>query len=283
MNKPRLSPLWLHADGIALDYQRDLLGVAKTINGDIKEILFPWIDSNYITVRGDERNDSFTDSLAEIIAILSMAINPRINQVITKVPEYFSLTNKWSLRQYDKVKKKWFSTEKIVTATTSFTGVNVFEDEPWLARLSDAWVADNIDLIKSIPKQYHERVKGMVLRASIDGVNAKELKNQLRESFKIPKNRAELIAIDQISKLNSEMEMQRMAAIGGRVYQWADMDDGRVRLVHALRDNRYYDATKSAGHNAGQEIRCRCYKRWVHPDDVKNIDNVRILASTRDY
>ncbi|MGL5654014.1 MAG: phage minor head protein, partial [Vibrio sp.] len=115
------------------------------------------------------------------------------------------------------------------------------------------------------------------------GVNADDLKNQLIESFKITKNRAELISIDQISKLNSEMEMQRMAAVGGRVYQWADMEDGRVRTVHALRDNKYYDATKSAGHNAGQEIHCRCYKRWVHPDDVKNIDNVRVLTSTRDY
>lgn len=283
MNNIRLSPIWHHADGIALDYQRDLLRMVKKMNGDIKEVLFPWIDKNYRPIKSDEREDGFTEDLTSIIALLLLMLNPELTSVISRTPEYFALTNKWSNRQYDRVKKSWFGTEKIVTAKTAFGGVNVFVEEPWLKPMSEVWAARNVDLIKSIPAQFHERVKGMVLDASINGTNAKALKDQIREAFKMPKNRAELIAIDQISKLNSDLEVKRMEAIGGRVYQWQDMEDNRVRPIHALRDGRYYDAIKSAGHNAGQEIRCRCYKRWVHADDVKLIPSVRILTSNKDY
>lgn len=283
MDKIRLSPIWHHADGVALDYQRDLVRLSKKVTSDVQDVLFPWIDRNYYPIRADERDDGMSESLAEIITLLALIINPSLQSVIARLPEYYSLTNKWSVRQYDKVKKSWFGTDKIVQAKTAFGGVNVFIEEPWLKPLADIWTAQNVDLIKSIPAQYHERVKGMVLRASTEGLNAKALKKQLKESFKIPNNRAELIAIDQISKLSSDLEVNRMAAIGGRVYQWASMEDSRVRPVHALRDGRYYNATKSAGHNAGQEIRCRCYKRWIHPDDIKASMNIRALTSNKDY
>ncbi|CAB3660576.1 hypothetical protein LMG26696_03350 [Achromobacter pulmonis] len=150
-------------------------------------------------------------------------------------------------------------------------GVDVFKAEPGLARVLRPWEAENIGLIKSIPEQYLSNLHGRVVAAVRQGTSLRDMTKQVRETFDLPRKRAELIARDQIGKLNGDLTEYRQTNIGVKKYRWRGVLDDRERDEHVAREGQEFEWDKPpADGHPGKPIRCRCWAEAVLPalDDL---------------
>jgi len=144
--------------------------------------------------------------------------------------------------------------------------VDIFKAEPNLARMSAIWEAENIKLIKSIPAQYLDNLHGKVVAAVQKGTSLRDLTAQVRQTYDVPRKRAELIARDQVGKLNGQLTEYRQQNIGVEEYTWHGVLDSRERDEHVAREGERFrwDTPPPDGH-PGQPIRCRCWASAVLP------------------
>ena len=76
----------------------------------------------------------------------------------------------------------------------------------------------------------------------------------------LPKQKAELIARDQIGKFFGKLTENRANDIGITKYIWSTAHDAAVRSQHAANEGKIFSFEKgdSEGNNPGQAINCRC-------------------------
>ena len=124
----------------------------------------------------------------------------------------------------------------------------------------DKAVKDNVDLIKSIPKEYHDRITEAIDKGIVGGDDSQTLKQAIKEIGDVTESRASLIARDQTSKMLSSLNEIRQTEIGIDAYIWSTAGDDRVRETHAANDGkRFYwnDPPDETGH-PGEDVQCRC-------------------------
>lgn len=164
-----------------------------------------------------------------------------------------------------------FNAEQFHRTIRQAYGVDVFKAEPELRQLAAVWEAENIKLIRSIPAQYLDSLHGKVVAAVQKGTSLRDLTAQVRQTYKVPRNRAELIARDQVGKLNGQLTAYRQQNIGVAEYRWRGVLDERERDEHVAREGHVFrwDKPPEDGH-PGQPIRCRCWAEAVLPlfDDL---------------
>lgn len=147
-------------------------------------------------------------------------------------------------------------------------GVDVLRGEPWLADQLSAWEQVNLGLIRSLPQTAIDQIRTQVTQAVTQGQSLRELKAIIRERLDVADSRAELIARDQIAKLNADLTERRQRAIGVTSYVWRTMGDERVRPSHAAHNGKVFQWAKppaGTGH-PGNDVRCRCYADPVLPE-----------------
>lgn len=132
---------------------------------------------------------------------------------------------------------------------------------------------ENVLLIKSIPQEFHERIRESVMRSiQTDGFGSKTLLDEINQTNKVTKNRAELIAVDQTRKVNAAMNTERMKSVGVEKFEWIHSGGGaEPRELHLMYDGQIFemenppvidDRTGERGF-PGQLINCRCKMRPV--------------------
>lgn len=167
-----------------------------------------------------------------------------------------------------------FNRQQFHAVFRSVFGVDIFTTEPFLADLLAAWEAENIKLINSISSQYLDQLHGKIVAAVRAGKPSKVIAEVVRETFDLPRNRAKLIARDQIGKLNGQLTMARQKNIGVESYVWRTSLDERVREEHKAREGEKFswDEPPKDGH-PGNPINCRCSAEAVFPDleDLKGV------------
>lgn len=146
-------------------------------------------------------------------------------------------------------------------------GVDIVTAEPAIDALMRVWEAENLRLIKSIPTQYLENLQGRIVAAVARGETLRSLTAFVRETYRLPTERAELIARDQIGKLNGRLTGYRQTNIGVSEYRWRGTLDARERDAHVAREGKVisWDSPPEDGH-PGEPIRCRCWAEPVLPD-----------------
>jgi len=134
------------------------------------------------------------------------------------------------------------------------------------------FIKNNVSLIKSIPTEYFDKVETAIYRNFSQGGRAAKTINEIiplinqdiRKELKKAKNRAKLISLDQIQKLNGQLSQLRQTEIGLSEYRWRTMQDERVRPEHEAREGDVFkwNNPPSGGH-PGEAINCRCYAEPV--------------------
>lgn len=132
----------------------------------------------------------------------------------------------------------------------------------------EGWAALNVDLIRTIPARYFDRLRIAVEKAFESGTHPSTLAENLSDDYDISVNDARRIARDQLGKLNADVTRSRHEALGVRRYSWRTMRDGRTRDNHAVLEGQLIDyddppmgggtTALERGH-AGTGIECRCY------------------------
>lgn len=130
-----------------------------------------------------------------------------------------------------------------------------------------ASIAENVDLIKSIPAQYHKAVSGAVFRSITTGNGLKDLIPYLDRYKGITLRRARFIAEDQTRKAFNTINKGRMEQIGVGQYEWLHTGGSQhPRKLHQQMSGNIYRfdkppiIDKRTGERGipGQLPNCRC-------------------------
>lgn len=114
--------------------------------------------------------------------------------------------------------------------TESALGYEFRTSDPWWNDVRDSWINENVSLIRSVSDDYRTKVQETVSRGIRNGLSYKEITEQVKDvDEKVLKNRAKLIARDQIGKLNGQITKHKMEEVGLNIYEWLTAMDERVR------------------------------------------------------
>lgn len=152
--------------------------------------------------------------------------------------------------------------QRFYKAMENATGVNlnsIIQNEGLEDTLVGA-VNENVNLIKSIPDEYFKKIETVVWQNTTRGLKSSSLIKEIQKINNTTEKRAKLIARDQTSKLNSNLNEKRQKNLGIEEYIWRTSEDGRVRDTHRHNNGkrfRWDSPPKETGH-PGQDINCRC-------------------------
>lgn len=134
-----------------------------------------------------------------------------------------------------------------------------------------AVAAENVALIKSIPRKQLEQVEQKVWNAVRNGSDLDKLSQELRKVHGSTVQRAALIARDQNAKAKATIERVRQMELGITRAIWMHSHAGKEpRPTHVAMDGKeyaltdgMYDSDEGEWVHPGQLINCRCSNRPV--------------------
>lgn len=141
-----------------------------------------------------------------------------------------------------------------------------------VAEVVKASVAENVGLIKSIPAQYLDDVRGAVMRSITTGNGLADLQPYLVQQRGVAERRAKNIALDQTRKAYQSINAERMKAAGIKKFEWVHSGGGqKPRPLHVEMDGNIYsyddlpviDERTGERGIPGQAVNCRCTARPV--------------------
>lgn len=148
-----------------------------------------------------------------------------------------------------------------------------FQITPVMRDAMNATIAENVALIKSIPRQYSMEVEGIVMRGFTQGRDLRAITDDLQSRYGITHRRAANIARDQSNKLTATVTQARRVELGLFEAEWAHSHAGKVPRpshVKAGKDKARFDVRKGLLLDGqwllpGQAINCRCSSRTILP------------------
>jgi SPP1 gp7 family putative phage head morphogenesis protein len=174
--------------------------------------------------------------------------------------------------------------------------IDLRRDEPTVASLINGFRERNINLIESgimaplarprLRPSLLADVSRTVEEAHASGLRVEGLAAQLRDRFEVSDSRAELIARDQVLKLNGQINQARQTAAGVTRYRWSTSKDERVRVVNPKTgrgsDHAHLEGTpqswdappitnESTGetNHPGEDYQCRCIAIPIEPTEAE--------------
>lgn len=142
-------------------------------------------------------------------------------------------------------------------------GADVFIGDTGLAAAAEAFTAENVALIKSMPPKTFAEIEGIVTRGVQSGRLHKDIASDIEARFMTGRNRARLIARDQVGKYYGKVNEVRQRTMGITHFIWRTAGDERVRDEHAPRNGVTYSWANAPEGGPGQPINCRCYPEPV--------------------
>ena len=162
-------------------------------------------------------------------------------------------------------------------------GLDLRASVPGLQPLINAWRETNVNLIESgiLAPQASPRMRPNLLadvsrtieEAHASGLRVEALAGQLAERYGVSDSRAELIARDQILKLNAQVTSHRQQVCGITHYRWSASRDEKVRPRHRELDGtvQAWDSPPEVApgrfEHPGGDYQCRCVAVPIPPSD----------------
>lgn len=285
-----------------MEYGNAIIKEVKKIDDLVKEFLLPDLDR--LLSHKEERFDKtslffWLTGIPLINAIISRIKSAYYGESIEPESEprqvVFTRSIKRMVSPYlERVKRKTekqfvdeFQRQTGVEPTANILDVNEFIEDS---------LSKNVALIKTIPQRHFAEIERVVKEAVTKGELSRSVKDKLLEISDASKNRARLIARDQVGKLVANIEEARQRKAGVSKYIWRTMRDSRVRSF--ANSNGYSDHKRLEGqiiewsdppvtvfkgnragerHHAGTDIQDRCFPQPIydeitgipHPDTIE--------------
>ena len=140
-------------------------------------------------------------------------------------------------------------------------GADVFIGNPGLVPIVEGFAAENAALIRDVPAKIIGEVERAATRAVTQGTLHRDLAKEIEKRIGFGRDRARLIARDQVGKLYGQINAQRQRSLGVTHFIWRTSNDERVRDEHeALEGERFSFARGAPGEGLpGEPILCRCF------------------------
>jgi SPP1 gp7 family putative phage head morphogenesis protein len=260
---PGRVPRQQQPDAIRLEYFKAIHGVVidpllsafKDAKSDILRIL---IDERRARGKMDVARSAEAAELIDRAAAFTMRqIGPRA--IYETAEKFGKRTSQFNRQQLDRQLR-------------SAVGVSLGSIERPTQELIPLFASQNVELIKTVPERYHDRIKRDVLEAFEAGMHPETLADRFVELDDMAESDARRIARDQIGKLNAQFNEQRQTAIGVTHYVWRTARDNRVRDEHAELEGKTiaWSDPPPDGH-PGEPIQCRCFADPVLDDIVNDL------------
>ena len=167
-----------------------------------------------------------------------------------------SIATEWSNGVNGKQRRQFYQ------AIENSIGVNLngIVQEPGVADILDATIAENVNLIQSLPDEYYKKITTVVNNSINRKNSSSSIIKELKKIGIETDTRAKLIARDQTQKLNAAITQGRQEAMGIVEYEWQASGDERMRPTHRRNNGktfRWDTPPKDTGH-PGEDIQCRC-------------------------
>jgi len=252
------------------EYVRLLNWYVRQIVAITRRIVMPKLPSILKQANTELTQDGYAEDLIILLATFLDEMVTSSRAVEWRLPGMFVLlakTNDRALIMAVKASTGVTLPPSVPGVRKSILGVDVYRAEPWLKDMQTAWVKQNVSLVKSIGTQYHGQLETIIRQGVLNGSSVKQVSDQIQKQFGVTKNRATLIAQDQILGANARLTQIRAESIGVEKYEWATVGDSRVRPEHVELNGKLFswDKPPSVGH-PGTPIRCRCRAALVLPE-----------------
>lgn len=265
---------WLFPHNLERKYRKSLHKLVNELTLAIREILVPMIptliaeveslyprNDDYLDIspqhvdfsqknvhdKKNVRKDDFLDTLNGLIISIGEFIAPKVQETIIEMETIGNEINNFNEQQFQKVNRSVF-------------GIDIFTDQPWLTDQLELFSQQNAELIKSLPEQDLFQVAGIVQRGLQEGQRFTGIAQDIQKRYGITRRRANLIARDQTTKLNSSLTKLRQQSAGITEYIWQTAGDERVRPTHRANNGKKFkwsNPPAKTGH-PGTDINCRC-------------------------
>jgi Uncharacterized protein, homolog of phage Mu protein gp30 len=237
--------------GLSTDYQKKLLRLTDSMNFS----LLYWIRANY-RAREDE---------------IAMDASP-VNELLKTMRKLF---RKW-IKKFDELAEPLAqnfvediddAAKRKLTLSLREAGVSISFNNPHDVQSKlRAMIAENVALIKSIPRQHLSRVETIVLQSVSNGRDVSHVVEALENSFKVPRNRAIFIAKDQINKVTEAVSLSRCNQIGITEGVWLHRSGSKKPRQHHVEMHNetfklsegMYDPVVRRFVKPGEEPNCHC-------------------------
>lgn len=125
----------------------------------------------------------------------------------------------------------------------------------------------NAGLVTGMTDDLVKRIQTVTTNSLISGETVGSLQKKLKREFELSDARARLIARDQTSKLNADLNRIRQQQAGVNEYDWLTSREERVREDHRRVNGKRYkygeQTDVNSGAEPGQDIQCRCIAQAV--------------------
>jgi SPP1 gp7 family putative phage head morphogenesis protein len=257
------------AGAIATQYNETL---QRHIDMMLREVLRE-VENLFVTFAGDGQSWAMDASIASQARILSNAMQDKFAKL------FASIAQPVAERMTERAEKD--SSVKLGASLREMSGLltlktNVFNDR--LRDVLTASVAENVALIKRIPKKYLDDVQGAVMRSIQSGNGLADLKPQLDKYGVTVKNWAKNVSLDQTRKAYNSINATRMQALGVKKFEWVHSGgSNHPRVYHrddlngkifSFDDLPFLDGPKTGERGIpGQAPYCRCTMRPIFEFD----------------
>ena len=190
------------------------------------------------------------------------------------------------------VKKALVSTTNAQRAALKAAGVNVnLLKERWTvpvvkkqyvapeaAKLMPDLVRQNVELITKIGQSDVERIGEVVIKGLDEGLDYDALRRELKATRGFDADRANRVALDQINKINQQVQAANAASIGITQAIWKHVPGQYTsRKSHIEMDGKTFDLNEGlfdpeVGYkvHCGELPFCRCTARLIIPREIAN-------------
>lgn len=261
IEKRRLSkkpPKHRFPDGATLRYRRDIRALQKQIEQAVRDIVFPELPglvSRWNFDRPDIRTDAVVDEINRMIDDVKLQLGVSLDPI-----ELDNITGNAATDVNTFHKRE---TGRLIQSTL---GIDIVANEPWLGPQIVAFRKENVNLISSMVGDELTQIDNLLTRSQRAGHRVEVIREQIQKQFGKSRAKADLIARDQVNKLNGELTQLRQTGLGIEKYTWRDSGDGRVRQRHRDLDGTIQSwndppVTNDAGdtNHPGGDYQCRCY------------------------
>lgn len=262
---------WRYPMAIERQYRKELTVLVKQMAKCTKDE-----QDNILLFIQENRMDAIMDKLGNLSDNIKNNYYVKVSRdfLQRKIDQIFEAVSNFNANEFSQIMKQSL-------------GVDVFRSEPDLYELMQLWAKENVNLIKSVENNYFERIENIISNAVRDGTLTKDVVKQIQELTGVSERRAQLIATDQIGKLNGQLTMYRQIKAGIDEYIWRTAGDNRVRPSHQLRNRKRFSWSNPPpdGH-PGMAIRCRCVAIPVIDTDKigqtqNNIKNINLMQAKK--
>lgn len=247
--KPKV---WLYPSAVEREYVKALEAITDSVINEVDKFCKKQQENYRLLIRQDGLNEWLEEVFTELLSAMQFFVgNSEIQRLVSGLS---GEANRFNKKQFHQTLKKAY-------------GVDIFTSEQWLLEQLKLFELQNINLIKSIPTQLHEKLRYKFVDAVQKGRRWEEVAKEIEELTGATRKRSRLIARDQIGKLNGQLTQLRQKQIGVKSYIWRTSLDERVRKLHVSREGEQFDWDNPPddGH-PGEAINCRCYAEAVLPD-----------------